>query len=285
MDGASLHIGCQTALVPGRDIAEKLDALEALGFDNAEISGGGSVWLEENTQRISGAFPGRKLYCSCVCCCDDCGDLGWAEPAAWKRYADSVTRVIACAGEIGARTVIMCPARRRIELPFPEIRARLLGDVLPPVLECASRHGVYVVLEPLNRGETEFLRQVADGAAIARDARHPRACVMGDFWHMGFEETSDMGAFVSAGKYLRHVHIASRRTRSIPGCDGGCDNYASGFAGLVSVGYGEAVSIEAGFPEGADSDSQRKALLARAVRLIREQWDEAYSRFSGVTAL
>ncbi|HCM22338.1 MAG TPA: sugar phosphate isomerase, partial [Porphyromonadaceae bacterium] len=41
-----------------------------------------------------------------------------------------------------------------------------------------------------------------------------------DFWHMTWEETSDAGAFLSAGRYLEHVHIASRKRRSMPGEDG-----------------------------------------------------------------
>ena len=32
--------------------------------------------------------------------------------------------------------------------------------------------------------------------------------MMGDFYHMTFEETSDMGAFISGGKYVQHVHFA-----------------------------------------------------------------------------
>ena len=57
------------------------------------------------------------------------------------------------------------------------------------------------MLEPLRRNETPFLRQVADGASIARDIG-PGCTVMGDFWHMGLEETSFMGAFISGGDLL-----------------------------------------------------------------------------------
>jgi sugar phosphate isomerase/epimerase len=119
-----------------------------------------------------------------------------------------------------------------------------------------------------------FLRQVADAATIARDAKSPGIGVMGDFWHMTAEETSDMGAFVSAGPYLKHVHIASRKTRKIPGVDGESDTYADGFKGLKLIGYRGAVSIEAGYPKDA-ADGLKRELLARASALIRRQWSEA----------
>ena len=74
---------------------------------------------------------------------------------------------------------------------------------------------------------------------------------MGDFWHMTWEETSDMGAFISAGKYLQHVHVASRKRRSMPGEDGEADNYVEGFRGLKMIGY-----------ENAPMDVQNKLVAA-----------------------
>ena len=52
-----------------------------------------------------------------------------------------------------------------------------------------------------------------------------------------------MGAFISAGKYLQHVHVASRKRRSMPGEDGEADNYVEGFRGLKMIGYDKFVSF------------------------------------------
>jgi sugar phosphate isomerase/epimerase len=91
---------------------------------------------------------------------------------------------------------------------------------------------------------------------------------MGDFWHMTWEETSDMAAFIAAGKYLHHVHMASRKTRKIPGEDEG-DNYVDGFKGLKLIGYQDFVSFECGC-----KGDPTKALPV-AARLLREQWQSA----------
>ena len=64
----------------------------------------------------------------------------------------------------------------------------------------------------------------ADGARMAADIG-PGATVMGDFWHMGLEETSFMGAFICAGKLLTHVHIAGLKQRIIPGVNPEADIY------------------------------------------------------------
>ena len=92
---------------------------------------------------------------------------------------------------------------------------------------------------------------------------------MGDFWHMTAEENSDEGAFLSAKGYLQHVHVASRKRRSMPGEDGVADNYVDGFRALKALNYSNYVSFECG------CQGNREEVLPAAVQLLREQWDQA----------
>ena len=77
----------------------------------------------------------------------------------------------------------------------------MLVEQLGPLGEHAAKVGTRVLLEPLNRKEAYFLRQLADAASICRDVNSPGVAMMGDFYHMYIEETSDEGAFLSAGEY------------------------------------------------------------------------------------
>ena len=126
-----------------------------------------------------------------------------------------------------------------------------------------------MILEPLNRKEAFYLRLVGDAAAICRDAGSEGVRCMGDFWHMQ-EETSDYAAFMAAGSYLQHVHIASRGNRVMPGEDGEADRYTDGFRALKEMEYPYYVSFECGC-RGED----RAAALTDAVNLLRSQWEEA----------
>ena len=121
----------------------------------------------------------------------------------------------------------------------------------------------------MNRKECFYLRQVADAASLCRDINNPGVRCMGDFWHMTWEETSDMGAFISGGEYLQHVHVASRKRRSMPGEDGDADNYINGFKGLKMIGYNNYVSFECG------CQGNRNVVVPAAVKLLREQWEQA----------
>lgn len=133
----------------------------------------------------------------------------------------------------------------------------------------ALKHNTTVILEPLNRREAHYLRQVADAAAICRDSKSAGVKCMGDFWHMQ-EETSDYAALMAAGKdYLQHVHIASRGRRIMPGEDGEVDNYVSGFRALKELEYPYYVSFECG------TKGDRNQTVKAAVELMRAQWEQA----------
>jgi sugar phosphate isomerase/epimerase len=147
---------------------------------------------------------------------------------------------------------------------------KVLIDVLKELGEHGAKAGCPVLLEPLNRGEAWFLRQLADAAAICRDVNSPGAAMMGDFYHMHIEETSDMGAFISAGQYLRHVHLASRtRSRILPHQEN--SDYRDGFRGLKHIGYQLHMSLEC----GVRKDTDRATEIARTFEMLRQQWEEA----------
>jgi sugar phosphate isomerase/epimerase len=158
--------------------------------------------------------------------------------------------------------------RQQPSLPMPQSR-EILIEQLKELGDFAVKHNTSLILEPLNRRETWYLRLVADGAAMAKDSGSAGITVMGDFWHMTWEETSDYGAFMSAGKYLRHVHVASRGNRKMPGEDGDADNYTDGFRALKEMNYPYYVSFECG------TDGKREETVPTAVNLLRKQWAKA----------
>jgi len=179
---------------------------------------------------------------------------------------NSMKEILTAAGEIGSTGLIYVPAfNGQTKLDHVEGR-KILLDQLPELAEHAVKCGTRLLLEPLNRREAWFLRQLADAASICRDANHPGSCMMGDFYHMYIEETSDMGAFLSAGQYLHHVHLASIK-RNLPGQDE--RDYTNGFGGLKMIGYQDFCSFECGVI------GDREVEIPKSVKFLREQWRKA----------
>lgn len=260
-----LKISCQEGVAPGKTLTEKLDFMESLGIVGLEVGGRG---LESRVNEIQQALQNRSMKVSAICA----GFEGWLiadDPAIRKKCMDSLKVIIGAAGELGSTGVIFVPAfNNQKSLPNKEARELLLGQ-MKELGDYAHQRNTRILLEPLNRKECYFCRQVADGAAIVRDVDSAGAAVMGDFWHMTWEETNDRAAFLAAGDYLHHVHIASRKHRKMPGEDGEADNYINGFRGLKEINYQDYVSFECG------SVGDPKETLPAAVQLMREQWEKA----------
>lgn len=261
---ARLRLSCQEGVAPGKTLTEKLDFLEAHGFEGIEPWGGG---LPQRVEEFQKALQGRKVRVSAVCAGFE-GVLISENEEVRQKAMRSIREILTAAGALGAVGMIVVPAfNGQTRLGHVEAR-ELLVRLLPELGEHAHRHGTRILLEPLNRREAWFLRQLADAAAICRDVNHPGVAMMGDFWHMTWEEPCDFAAFVAAGRYLRHVHIASRKERKMPGEDEG-DNYVDGMRGLKFIGYQDFISFEC----GSKGDPRRS--IPEAVRLLREQWEAA----------
>lgn len=264
---AKLNLSFQEGIPPGKNLNEKLDFMEKHGVVGFEPGGHG---LKNRVKEIQSALKGRNIKVSAICAGFD-GFILSTDPAIRKQCRNTMEEIIVAAGELGSTGVIIVPAfnNQVPVMPHTQETRDFLCEQFNEMGNFAHQHGTTVIFEPLNRKEAFYLRQVGDAASICRDINNPGVRCMGDFWHMTWEENSDMGAFISAGEYLQHVHIASRKRRSMPGEDGAADNYVNGFRGLKMIGYDKYISFECG------CQGDRNTVVPAALELLRKQWNEA----------
>ncbi|MCL2330550.1 MAG: sugar phosphate isomerase/epimerase [Phycisphaerae bacterium] len=279
---AKLRLSSQESVIPGKSLAEKLDKMEKWGFEGLEVNGHD---LKNRVKELQTALKGRKIQMSAICAGFE-GCLLSTDEAVRKQCFDTTKEILTAAGELGSVGMIIVPSftdqDNKGTMPHKQAREALTGfarwdakdrkrqgTMLQELGDFAAKAGTRLLLEPLNRGECYFLRTLADGASMCRDLENPGVALMGDFWHMTWEENSDMGAFLTGGKYLKHVHMASRGSRNMPGDDGEADNYVDGFKGLKMLGYQGFVSLECG------CKGDRDKRIPEAVALLRKQWAEA----------
>ncbi len=264
---ATLNLSFQEGTAPGKSLNEKFDYMEKMGIVGFEPGGRN---LANRINEIQEALKGRNIKVSAICAGFD-GFILAEDPAVKAQFDSTMRDIIAAAGELGSTGVIMVPAFNGQKPCLPhtlETRAYLC-EQMHELGEYALKHNTTVILEPLNRRECHYMRQVADAAAVCRDSKSAGVKCMGDFWHMQ-EETSDYAAFMAAGtEYLQHVHVASRGNRQMPGEDGEVDNYVAGFKALKELNYPHYVSFEGG------CKGEREVSLPAAVELLRAQWELA----------
>ncbi len=185
--------------------------------------------------------------------------------AAIERHAATTFRR---ARQLGISFIVLgSGGSRKIPDGFDPARAREqfieVGRRLGPLAEPC---GVTVVLEPLNRGETNFLHTVEEGIGVVDAIAHPNVQLLADFYHM-LREDEGPASIEKAGARLRHCHIAEKKDRAAPGTSG--EDFRPFFHALKKIGYAGGVSIEGRWSKDLAAD------LRRALETMRRQAAEA----------
>lgn len=107
-------------------------------------------------------------------------------------------------GNLGDCTGTVRLGRR---LQFLESLAELCG--------LARNAAVTVLLEPLNRYESDYINTLADVGNVVREIRAPNLKLLADTFHMNIEEADLAASLRSAGPLLGHVHLADTNRQAL----------------------------------------------------------------------
>lgn len=260
---AELRFACQEWVLPFDNLEDKVAFMKEHGIEGLEPGGGG---LKDRVKTYQNAFKGSELKISAICAGYQGVIISHAPDVRAKAMA-SMKEILSAAGELGSTGLIIVPAfNGQTEMGHVEGR-KLLIENLGKLAEHAHAAGTRILLEPLNRGEAWFLRQLADAASICKDVDHPGICMMGDFYHMGVEEPCDYAAFISCRDYVHHVHLASRPNRKQPGWEE--DDFKPGFRALKEIGYTDFCSFECGI------EGKKETEIPKSMDYLREAWKNA----------
>ncbi len=253
--------------MPGESLAERLEKLESYGFEGIEFWGH-QIW--EREAEIVDELGRTSIKASTIC-------AGVREslldPDAGERRKalEQISRVLRVAETIGAGGLILVPIFGPPRLPdlSPLASARdlerdLLVELLKRIAEDLDKDNVTttVLLEPLNRYETHFLKTLDDAVDIAQRVAHPKVKIMADFFHMHIEEPNTPEAIKRAGDWIAHVHLADN-TRLLPGT--GDIDFAAGFSALKEIGYDKYMALECGVPGDPDVELPKCAQYLKSI--------------------
>ncbi len=117
-----------------------------------------------------------------------------------------------------------------------------LRDALNELGTYAGKRGGALLIEPLNRYESNLLNSQADGSALLRSLSTTNVKLLSDLFHMNIEEEDPASALVSAGDDVGHIHFVDSNRRPV-GC--GHLDYGPIAAALRRISYAGYASAEA----------------------------------------
>ena len=236
-----------------------IDEIAAMGFD----------YLECNISQLAGLseeeFEVQKEKALAAAIPVSCYNIlfpktmtvigsGYDREATAAYLHKAFSRIKALGGELvvfGSGKVRNCPA----EVDFFSAYRQLV-EVTRMTGEIAAEYGVTVVIEPLNRSETNMINSMGEGAQLAADVNLPNVKLLTDFFHVAkdgepVEDVLRIGSFA-------HVHIAAGQGRVYP-LPGQNEQYELFFKCLKEIGYDGRISIE-----GKTTDMAKDAPAALA---------------------
>ena len=137
----------------------------------------------------------------------------------------------------------------------------LLLAMLHTLTSHAEQSGAAILLEPLNRYESNALPRQQDGAEIVRALNSPGVRLMSDVFHMHIEETNSPQALRDLGDCIGHVHLADN-TRKEPGS--GDIDFRAIMAALRDIGFTGYMAFECGLTGPAAEVLPRSAAFLKA---------------------
>lgn len=257
-----MKLSCQEGLVPGATFAEKLRNLEAWGFEGVELNGAKLNDPEGFAERKA-ALRNSPVRASSIC--GGCpAELVHPSKDRRQACADALRRQLDHAAELGAVGPITVPifnSNDRVPDLSPwrtraQIERELLVTMLRPLADYAARAGCAILLEPLNRYESNSLPSQEAGASIVREVGSPGLRLMSDLFHMHIEEPDTPATLRAAGDAVGHVHLADN-TRKEPGS--GDIDFRAAFAALREAGFGGYMAYECGLSGPAEEILPRSA--------------------------
>ena len=180
-----------------------------------------------------------------------------------RKYLDAAfTRVKALGGEV----VVFGSGKSRMRpdgMPYGEAFRRLV-DVTRLIGEIAGQYGITIVVEPLNRSETNMINSVAEGADLAAMANHPHVKLLADYYHIATEHHAPEDLARVGG--IAHCHIATQIGRRAP--QEKEEGFSVLFSAMKETHYDGLVSVE-----GKADDLSKEGPVS--IRLLKTMWEEA----------
>jgi sugar phosphate isomerase/epimerase len=260
-----------SAFVVWRGIEESIAKAAAFGFDGIELAL--KTADQVDPQGVKRLLAENGLSCPCISTGQVFAGLSLYFTARDRGKRAEVIKVfksiIDLAVEFGAMVNV---GRSRGFVEDGETRedaeARFI-DVTRELTTYAAPRGVKLILEPVNRYETNFVNSVEQGAELIRKVGASNMALMPDLFHMNIEDRALDGALEAHAEHVAYIHVADSN-RLAPGQ--GHTDFRVVFDAMKRMDYGGWISVEI-LPEPDPDTAARQAI--DFLRPLKEAYNRA----------
>jgi sugar phosphate isomerase/epimerase len=121
------------------------------------------------------------------------------------------------AGKCGAPVLIIGLVRGKIPDRCSSRKyLQLFRESVERIAESAHDRSMILVVEPINRYETNVINTIEDAIEFEKNLQHDNVKILIDTFHMNIEERDISEAIIRGGNRIKHVHLADSN-RLAPG--------------------------------------------------------------------
>lgn len=169
--------------------------------------------------------------------------------------------------KLSAETIVFGSggARRIPDIMNYEEGLAILETFIYKCNELANKHNMILVLEPLNRNESNFLPTVKSAYDLCKKLNLSNTKILADIFHMYVEE-EDFSVISDTIDEIQHIHINNPYTRSCPTLEENAviRNFAKS---LCKASYNKTVTIESSYCDFSNE-------ISDAIKYLKEVFEQ-----------
>ncbi len=232
-----------SAFVVWRGFQESIRKAAEFGYHGVELAL--KTAADINPDELAGLLGKWRLEVSCISTGQVFSDSGLyfthPDQAVREKAIDTFKGLILLAKDFG-RMVSIGRARGFVSTnQSREAAERLFIDTAGKICEMAAKHGVTIVIEPVNRYEINFINNLDEGAGLVSKLGYGNTGLMPDVFHMNIEDDRIGASLRRNAPLIRYIHLADSN-RLAPG-QGHLD-FGEVFGSLKAAGFNGWTSIE-----------------------------------------
>lgn len=251
----------ESAFVVWRGFEESIRKASEYGYDGVELALKGAEEIEVKALRRW--LEQYHMEVSCITTGQVFADLGLyfthPDPSVRGKAMEVLKGLIDLAGEFGG--LVNVGRTRGFIGPGQtgEEAQALCAEAMESLCDYALPKKVAVLIEPVNRYETNFINSLDQGMALLEKVGRENAGLHADVFHMNIEDDKIGDSFIRNGSRVRYVHFADSN-RLAPGL--GHLDFDAVMGALKKIRYNGWVSMEMLPGENPDE------MAGKAIRFI-----------------